>query len=103
MHLKETRQQHARGIGQMRAAATFDLRQIRLADGLFQFTLDGADDFLLRHLAAQSPQSALHLAEIADFVAELHIAIRNHHIANCNYNQDPAVLMPCMLLILFMN
>ena len=48
-----------------------------LADRFAQLLFDGAHDLLLGHLALESAQSALHLPQIADFLAQPHIAIRN--------------------------
>ena len=46
---------------------------------------DRADHFLLRHLAVQAAEGAFHQPEVADFLAEFHIAICDYHIAICNF------------------
>jgi hypothetical protein len=77
MHFEKTGQQHARSIRQMRASAAFNLREIGLANSLAQLFFDCPHDFLLCHLALESAQRALDLAQIPDLFSEPHIAICN--------------------------
>src|SRR5262249_32461028 len=84
MDFEKAGQQHARGVGQVPAAAAFDLRKIRLADALAQFFPHSADHFLLRHLALESAKPPFHFPEVAYFFAECHIAISNYYIAISN-------------------
>jgi hypothetical protein len=87
MNFEETRQQHARGVGEMGTPAAFNLRQLGLAEGQIQFLLDGADDFLLCHFTAQAAKGPFHFAKIAQLFTELHIAICDHSISICNNSQ----------------
>src|ERR1700746_484821 len=52
MHLKESCEQRASRISKMRPRSILDLRKVGLADGFAQLFFDGADDFLLGHLAS---------------------------------------------------
>ena len=72
VHLEEAREELTRMMRQMRARAALDLREIRLAEGGVELGADGADDFLLAHLAAEAAQFAFHLAQRSDFLAEGH-------------------------------
>src|SRR5262249_37256197 len=90
MDFEEFRQQHAAGVGQVRARAALDLRKVALADRLAQLFLDQARDFELREFAVESAQGSFHLPEIAKFLAQSHIAIRNEYMANCDSSQEGA-------------
>jgi hypothetical protein len=77
--LEELREEQARGVGEVRAGAALDLREIGLADGGFAglfaggvLQLDGADELLLGHGAVDATEVALDFAEITDFVCEFH-------------------------------
>ena len=94
--LEELREEQARRVGQVRARAALDLREIRLADRGFArllaggvLLLDGADQLLLSHGTVEPAEIAFYLAQITDFVAELHCPItnRNIYIAICNICQ----------------
>ncbi len=65
----------------------------------FSSRLMAPHHFLLRHLAAQAAERALHLAQITDFLAESHIAICDHAIAFCNRSQGKALKTPFKSLI----
>ena len=84
MHLEEACQQQPGGVGQVRARAALDLREVGLADRRVHLLANGAHQFLLRHGAVESAEGAFDFAEVADFLAEFHIAIRNNNIAICN-------------------
>src|SRR5258706_11380656 len=75
--------------------AAFDLRQIRLADGPLHLPGDGANHFLLRHLAIQPAERAFDQAQVTNFFSEAHIAIRNKYIAICNSRQEKSNPSPC--------
>ena len=85
MDFEELRQHHARGVRHVWPRAALDLRQVRLADGAPQFVMDRVDDLLLRHLASQAAQRAFDLAQVTNFLAQLHIAFRYIDITSCNY------------------
>src|SRR5260221_9501703 len=72
----------------MRTNATFDLRKIRLADGLLELAFGGAHNLLLRHFTVHPAQRALDFPKIAEFFTEFHIAICNNNIAYCNSCQE---------------
>src|SRR5262245_7594517 len=84
MHPEKLSQQHPSGIGEVRARAALDLREVGLADRTPFLTSDGADDFLLRHLAVQAPERSLHQPQVANFLSETHIAICDQYIADCD-------------------
>src|SRR5579872_4734928 len=73
----------------MRPRSALDLRKIRLAERSFHiprlgFTRERPDHFLLRHLASQPAQRAFHQTQVPNFFTELHIAICNNNITNCD-------------------
>src|ERR1035438_4688932 len=84
MHFEEARQQHAGGVGQVRSRATFDLREIGLAQAAAHFFLKRDGQLLLRHFAVQSAQGGLHQTQVPKFLPEFHITISNYNIAICN-------------------
>ncbi len=62
----------------MRPRAAFDLRKIRLADGPLHLPGDGANHFLLGHFPVQAAQRSFHQPQVANFLSESHIAIRDN-------------------------
>ena len=84
MHLEKSRQQQSACVGQVRARAALDLREVRLAHRGAHLCADGADQLLLGHRAVESAKGAFDFAKVADFLAKFHIAIRNNNIANCD-------------------
>src|SRR5689334_11557682 len=74
MNFEEASQQHATGVGEVWTGAAFDLRQVRLADLLSQVLRNRVNHLLLCEGPAKAVKGALHLAEVTDFLAELHIA-----------------------------
>ena len=88
MNLEQLGQKHSRRVGQMGAGAAFDLRKILLRDRLLQLLGDGADDFLLGHLAAESPEGAFHFPQVAKLFTKTHITICNNNIAYCDKCQE---------------
>jgi hypothetical protein len=85
---KELRQQRARCVGQVRPAAAFDLRKVRLADRPSELLAHGAGNFLLSHRAFQPAQRAFDGSQVPNFFRESHdhnnIAISNLFISYCN-------------------
>src|SRR6185312_497647 len=88
MNFEKMRQQHARGIGQMGTGAALDLRKVGLADAFAHLLLHRAHHLLLGQRPAVTAQRAFHLAQVADFLAQSHIANRNSNIAICNSGQE---------------
>ena len=102
MHLEKLRQQRARRLRHVRASAVFNLRKIGLADGrtfgasppLAQLLANRAHQLELRHGTPQPAQRTFHLAQVADFFAELHrspfgyIPTRDIYIAICDLCQE---------------
>lgn len=84
MHLEKLGQQSASGLRHVAAAAILDLRDVGLADGFAGLFPDRLDEFELGHGTSQIAQRAFDLAEVADFVAQCHIANCDIYIANCN-------------------
>ena len=84
MHLEELRQQASRRLGHVPASASFDLRNVGLADALALLPAHRRDQFLLGHRAAEAAQRAFNLPEVTNFLAQLHIANRDIYIAICN-------------------
>jgi hypothetical protein len=88
----------------MRPSAALDLGEVRLADRCSRFAaarfgfvglLDGPDQFLLGHGAAQAAEITFDLAKIADFVAKFHIADRDNDITICNKSKrTPKIIIP---------
>src|SRR5205814_3410229 len=72
MHFEEPREQQTAGVRQMRTAAVLDLREIRLTDGLAQFSLDGAHHILLRHFTPEPAELPFDEPQIAYFLAQRH-------------------------------
>src|ERR1035438_6525036 len=89
MYFKELREQHPSRIRQVRPGPAFNLRQIGLTHGLARLLAERTDDLLLRHLAAEAPERALHFPEIPNFRAERHIAICDYRITICNSVNTP--------------
>src|SRR5262249_27180754 len=54
MHLKKSREQESRGIGEVGAGAALDLGEVALADALAGFLLDEAGEFGLRELTIET-------------------------------------------------
>src|SRR5258708_913401 len=75
----------------MRARAALNLREIGLADGGVHFRANGADQLLLGHSAIEAAKGAFDLAKVADFLAKLHIAIRDNNIAICDMRKHSFV------------
>src|SRR5258708_38527206 len=83
MHFEKLRQQRPRRLRHMRTRAVLDLREIRLADGRCLLALlaspasklfpNGANDLQLSHRSIQASQRFFNLAEVANFLAQLHI------------------------------
>ena len=72
---EELRQQQTRGVGEVRARAGFDLRQVALRERLLHLRLDGPEKLLLGHRAAETAQAAFDFAQVTDFVAQLHLVV----------------------------
>src|ERR1017187_3083562 len=88
MHFEKSCQQHARRIGKVRTRAALDLREVALADGLSQLFLDQPGHLELRELTVEPAERAFHFAEVAELFAELHMAICDYYIANCDGCQE---------------
>jgi hypothetical protein len=82
--LEEAREQEAGGVGEVGAGSGLDLGDVGLGQGGSGVRLDGADELLLGHGAVEAAEGSLHLTEIAKFVRELHIAMRNMIITYCD-------------------
>ena len=63
---------HARGVGQVRAGAALNLREVALADGFAEVLLDHAGEFHLRQFTVEAADGALHFAEVSKFFTERH-------------------------------
>ena len=59
INAEEAGEQFARGMGQMRPGAIFDLRKVGLAEAAAEFLLHGLDYFGLRHGAAEAAERTL--------------------------------------------
>jgi hypothetical protein len=79
---KETGQQRARAVREVRARATLDLREVRLAKAAAYFLLHGFGQLLLRHRTAEATQGTFDGAERTEFVAESHR--RTHVLQSAN-------------------
>ena len=84
MHFKKLGQQGTRRLRHVPPRSALNLRDIGLADALALLFADRCDQFLLSHRAVQAAQGAFHLTQVADFLGQLHISIRNIYIAICN-------------------
>jgi hypothetical protein len=85
VNLEKPGEEETGRVGEVRAGAALDLREIGLAKGgfavgCFGVGLDGADQLLLGHGAVEATKAALDLAEIADFVAEFHGYCRSQYL-----------------------
>jgi hypothetical protein len=69
---EETGQQRARAVREVRARATLDLREVRLAEAAAYFLLHGFGQLLLRHRTAEATQGTFDGAKGTEFVAESH-------------------------------
>jgi hypothetical protein len=87
VHLEKAREQHARGVGEVRASTALDLREITLTDGFIELGANEPGDFLLGEFAVEAAKSAFDLPEVPKLFAEPHIAIRDYYIAICNQRQ----------------
>ena len=76
----------------MRARSAFYLRNIGLTNTLAALLADGANQFLLRHGAAQRAQGALDLTQVTNFLCQSHITNRNINIADCYLCQGQDLL-----------
>ena len=65
VHFEKSGEQQPCFVSEVRARSVFNLREIALADLLFQLFADGANHFKLRHVTAQTAKIAFHQAEIA--------------------------------------
>jgi hypothetical protein len=75
MHFEEFGEEHAGGVGEVRARSGFDLREVALRDGFAELFLDKAREFDLGDFAIEAAESAFDFAEIAEFFTESHITI----------------------------
>src|SRR4051812_36419813 len=67
--LEKLREQHARRVGQVRAGAALDLREIALADGLAELLQDEARQLDLRDFAVEPTQGAFDFAQVPELFA----------------------------------
>ncbi len=79
--LEEAGQSHAGRVGQVRALAALDLREVGLADVNAELFADGVGDGLLRQLAVLPAERAFNVAEIAELFADSHNRLQ---YPNCN-------------------
>ena len=59
-------------VREVRARAALDLREIGLAERSAELVADGANDFLLAQLTAETAELAFDLAQRSNFLAEGH-------------------------------
>ena len=81
--LEELRKQQAGGVGEMRAAATLDLREVGLADCRLAcilvpciFLLYGADELLLAHGSIETAEVPFDFTKVTSFIAEFYCQSR---------------------------
>jgi len=81
-------QQSTARVRQVRPSATFNLRQVRLADRFPKLLAHRLGDFLLGHGSAKATQRAFNSAQVTNFVRQSHrldlITFRNLLISYCN-------------------
>src|SRR5271165_3906888 len=86
----------------MRAHAVLDLRKIRLTDGTLEFGFNRPDYFLLRKLAAESAEGALHGAQVAELFSESHnnllYVYSNPRFVSRGYLRSLLLVARCWLL-----